>query len=85
METTKPLEKEINHYLSRLNTREQQVVLSVIKSIAGEDEEWWNDDEYMAELDKRVAEVEGGIVKGVTMKDVKETIAKKRKSRIAKA
>lgn len=70
MEAIKPLEKEISHYLSRLNTHEQEVVLSVIKSIAGEEYEWWNDKEYMSEIERRTDELEKGIVKGVSLKEL---------------
>lgn len=42
METAKVLNKEINHYLEHLNTHQKEVVLSVVKTFAQEENDWWN-------------------------------------------
>ena len=42
METTKVLNKEINHYLASLNTHQKEVVLSVVKTFAQEENDWWD-------------------------------------------
>ena len=42
METAKVLNKEINHYLAHLNTHQKEVVLSVVKTFAQEENDWWN-------------------------------------------
>ena len=42
METAKVLNKEINHYLEHLNTHQKEVVLSVVKTFAQEENYWWN-------------------------------------------
>ena len=51
------LEKEITHYLGRLNMQQKKVVLSVIKSIAGEEDNWWEEKAFVAEMDKRYTEM----------------------------
>ena len=42
MGAAKVLDKEINHYLGHLNTHQKEVVLSVIKTFASEEDEWWD-------------------------------------------
>jgi predicted transcriptional regulator len=42
MSAAKVLDEEINHYLEHLNTHQKEVVLSVIKTFAREENDWWN-------------------------------------------
>lgn len=74
MAAAKPLVNEINQYLPQLNPQQQKAILSVVKSFVQEDE-WWNDKEYIAEMDKRFREMESGKVKGITL-DVAEDKAR---------
>ncbi len=48
MGTAKVLNKEINHYLEHLNTHQKEVVLSVIKTFAHEENEGWDNVEESA-------------------------------------
>ncbi len=48
MGTAKVLNKEINHYLDHLNTHQKEVVLSVVKTFAQEENEWWDNMEESA-------------------------------------
>jgi hypothetical protein len=66
MGAVKPLDKEITHYLGQLSIKQKEVGLSVVKTFAGE-EELWDDKMYVAEMDKRFAEMESGKVKGYTL------------------
>lgn len=49
MGAAKVLDKEINHYLGQLNTHQKEVVLSVVKTFAHEEDDWWNEVEKAAE------------------------------------
>ena len=71
MGVAKTVDKEITYYLGHLSTKQKEVVLSVVKTFAGE-EDRWNDKAYIAEMDRRVAEMENGEVKGHTWEDVKQ-------------
>ncbi len=42
------LDKEINYYLGHLNTHQKEVVLSVIKTFANEEDAWWDTAEELA-------------------------------------
>lgn len=69
MAAIETLEKEITQYLRRLSVQQKEVVLSVVKTFAGE-EEYWTDKDYVAEMDKRFAELESGKVKGYTLEEM---------------
>ena len=71
MGVVKSLDKEINHYLDRLNTQQKKVVLSVVKTFAHEEEDWWDDESFVKEMDKRVEELESGKDKGLSWEEVK--------------
>ncbi len=75
MGAVKPLDKEITHYLEQLNTRQKKAVLTVVKTFAEEKEpeyDHWKDPGFVAEMDKRFAELERGKVKGHTWDEVKQ-------------
>lgn len=75
--TVRAIDKQINQYLGRLNPTQKQAVLTVVKTIAGEEYyDHWKDKDFVAELDIRTAEFESGKTKGYTMAQV-ETDAKK--------
>ena len=42
MGAAKALDKEINDYLGHLNHHQKEVVLSVVKTLANEEDEWWD-------------------------------------------
>jgi len=69
MGAAKPLEKEITHYLGQLNTEQQKAVLGVVKTFAQE-EAWWDDKNYIAEMDRRFSEMESRKVKGITLDEL---------------
>ena len=75
MGVARAIDKEITNYLEHLSSKQKEVVLSVVKSFAAE-EPWWNDKAYVAEMDKRLAELESGKVKGLTL-DQMETGARR--------
>jgi hypothetical protein len=70
MAAVKPLDKEITHYLGQLSIRQKEVVLSVVKTFAGEEEFLWDDKNYIAAMDKLFAEMESGKVKGFTLEQM---------------
>ena len=75
MSTAKVLDKQINNYLAQLNTKQKKAVLTVVKTFAEEQEQEyspWKDTGFIAEMDRRVAELESGKVKGYSWEVVKE-------------
>ncbi len=76
----KPLVNEITQYLGQLNSQQQQALLNVVKSFVQEDE-WWNDKEYIAEMDRRFKEMESGKVKGLTIDESEDKVRQSYKNR----
>ena len=53
-----------------MSTHQNEVVLSVVKTIAGKEEAWWDDKAYEAEMDKRFIEMENDKLKGLTLEEL---------------
>jgi putative addiction module component (TIGR02574 family) len=69
------LNKQINNYLEQLNSKQKKAVLTVVKTFAEEqqpDHNVWKDEAFVAELDKRIEELESGKKKGFTWEEVKQ-------------
>jgi hypothetical protein len=65
------IHKQINNYLTRLNANQKKAVLTVVKTFVEEQEHEynpWKEPGFVAEMDRRVAELESGRVKGYTWK-----------------
>ena len=71
MGTVKSIDKEITHYLPRLSSRQKETVLTVVKTFAEEGgEDKWKNKNFIAEMDRRFAEMENGKVKTYTLEEV---------------
>lgn len=64
MGAAKALDKEINHYLEHLNTHQKEVVLSVVKTFAHEESEWWDavEEDASASIKKGLQQAKEGNV-----------------------
>lgn len=49
MSATRAIDKEINNYLEHLNTQQKRIVLTLVKTIAKEEDNWWEDVELAAQ------------------------------------
>jgi len=60
MGTIKTMDREIAGYWQQLNAVQKEAVLGVMKIFAGAKEEYdrWNDKNFIAEMNKRTAELE---------------------------
>lgn len=83
MGAAKLLDTEINQYLSLLTDKQKEAVLTVVKTFAEEGAEYdhWNDKSFVAEMDKRVGELESGEVKGISWEEVKQKARQSSKAR----
>ncbi|WP_127129872.1 hypothetical protein [Pseudoflavitalea rhizosphaerae] len=75
------LDKQINQYLGYLNTEQKKAVLGVMKTFAYEEESLWKDKSFVAEMDKRLLELESGKVKGITLDELEDSARKHYKSK----
>lgn len=87
MSAVSPLDRQISNYLTQLNSRQKKAVLTVVKTFAEEQDQDsipWKNPGFAAEMDRRMAELESGKVKGYTWDEVRQrarnsTKPKKRK------
>ncbi|HEY4206111.1 MAG TPA: addiction module protein [Puia sp.] len=73
MSAVTPLYREISNYLKQLNSRQKKAVLTLVKTFAEEHEQEsrpWKDADFVAEMDRRMAELEIGKVKGYSWDEV---------------
>jgi hypothetical protein len=60
MNSAKKIDKEISHYLTLLNDRQKEAVLTVVKTFAEESVTSVYSDEWKKELDSRYEEYQNG-------------------------
>lgn len=80
MSAAMELAEEIVHYLARLNVKQQKAVLAVVKSYAME-ESAKNDKSFLAEMEKRLAELESGEIKALTLDELESRARQSFKNR----
>ncbi len=71
------IEKQINNYLIQLNSKQKKAVLTVAKTfvegqISERKSDIWTDKGFVADIERRAAELESGKVKGYTWDEVKQ-------------
>jgi len=83
MSAVTKLDKQINDYLIQLNDKQKKAVLTVVKTFAEEQEnEIWEDAAFVAELDRRTAEYEGGKAKVLTLDELEAKVRNAHKSKV---
>jgi len=62
MGAIKLIDQEITQYLPHLNSKQKEAVLSVVKTFAAEQQDWWDEIglEQQQAIDKALAEVSAG-------------------------
>lgn len=82
MSAATKLDKQIYDYLIQLNDKQKKAVLTVVKTFAEEQEnELSEDSAFIAELDRRAAEYEGGKAKVLTLDELEGRVRKAYKSK----
>jgi len=82
MNAATKLDKQINDYLIQLNDKQKKAVLTVVKTFAEEQEnDLWEDSTFIAELDRRTAEYEGGKANVLTLDELEARVRKAHKSK----
>jgi hypothetical protein len=69
------IDKQINEYLIQLSPKQKRAVLTVVKTFVEEPEgdlSPWKNADFVAEMDRRIAELENGKVKGYDWDEVKK-------------
>jgi putative addiction module component (TIGR02574 family) len=75
--------KQINNYLTQLNDKQISAVLTVVKTFAEEQaDDMWQDEAFIAELDRRTAEYESGKAKVLTLDQLESRVRKAYKAKV---
>ena len=72
MSAVKAIDKQINSYLGQLNENQKKAVLTVVKTFADEKSayDYWEDESFVKELDRRTAGYESGKAKVYTLAEM---------------
>jgi len=81
------IKEKLHSFIDTANDSQLEKVYLFIENELAEKYNWWQDDDFIAELDRRVRDYESGKVKGISWEDVKlkarllrqSTLIKKRK------
>ena len=72
--TTNAIRQKLYDYIRVAEDKKVKAIYTMLKSQIEETYEWWNDQAFMAELDKRSSEHKSGKVKGVHWDEAKKKI-----------
>ena len=83
MSAVKAIDKQINNYLGQLNEKQKKAVLTVVKTFADEKAapDYWEDESFVTELDKRTAGYESGKAKVYTLAEMEDGARKAYKAK----
>ena len=70
------LRVELRYYINNASDQELEEMYAFVNSKTPP-YEWWNDKEFVAELDRRSADLKSGKDKGATWEEVKEHLTSK--------
>lgn len=65
------IRQKLYEYIRVADDEKVEAIYTIIKDNINEPYEWWNDDDLIAELDRRSADLKSGKDKGVTWEEVK--------------
>jgi hypothetical protein len=63
------IRQKLHEYINEADDKEVEVMFAMIKNEEPAPYEWWNDDELIAELDRRAAALKSGEDKGIPLED----------------
>ncbi len=83
MTATEALRKQVKKYVDKADENSLRRVNAILE-IDQHTNEWWKDEEFVAELDRRYEAMESGEDKGVTLEELEASIETLRKKKNGK-
>ena len=68
---------ELHDYIDKASDEKVEEMFSMIRHEGNESYEWWKDEELVAELERRSADLKSGKDKGVPWQEVKQRLMNK--------
>ena len=69
---TLTIRQKLYEYIKIADDEKVEAIYTIIKDEGSESYEWWNDDNLVAELDRRSADLKSGKDKGITWEQTKQ-------------
>ena len=76
--TTTAIRTKLFDYIKVANDKKIKAIYTILENEISETENWWNDKNFIKELDQRFADWETGKDNGYTLSEVKNEILKRK-------
>ena len=71
---TVEIRQKLSDYIKVADDEKVEAIYTLVKDELTEQYEWWNDEDLIAELDRRSADLKSGKDPGITLEESKERI-----------
>lgn len=79
--TTTAIRKKLQEYIKTADDKKIKAIFTLVEGDIEEQYKWWEDKEFVADLDERVKRYEDGIDRAFTFEEVKEEILRIKSSK----
>ncbi|MDP2335279.1 MAG: addiction module protein [Bacteroidota bacterium] len=69
---TSTIRQRLYEYIKVADDKKVKAIYTIVESEINEMNEWWNDENFIAELDKRTSDLKSGKDQGVTWEELKK-------------
>ena len=73
---TTTIRQKLHEYIKVADDKKVKAIYTIVESDINEMNEWWNDESFIAELDKRSSDLKSGKEKGVPWDELKKELLK---------
>jgi hypothetical protein len=73
---TTTIRQKLHEYIKIADDKKVKAIYTIVESDINEMNEWWNDESFIAELDKRSSDLKSGKDKGITWDELKNELLK---------
>ncbi|MEO6149464.1 MAG: addiction module protein [Mucilaginibacter sp.] len=74
---TAVIRQKLYEYIRSADDEKVKAIYTILESDESPSQQWWNDEELVAELDKRSSDLKSGADKGMSWEEVKSRLLKK--------
>ena len=71
---TSTIRQKLSEYIKVADDKKVKAIYTIIESEINEMNYWWNDEHFIAELDKRSSDLKNGKDKGVAWEELKKEL-----------
>ena len=71
---TTTIRQKLHEYIKVADDKKVKAIYTIVESDINEMNEWWNDENFIAELDKRSSDLKSGKDKGVAWEELKKEL-----------